>query len=172
LTDTLDLLIGLMILEFLMMIPVIAFARLGGWPEGFYRIFRIKYFAFRYLDADLELRKAVLRWTEIKVHSPAYFDFRGRRFYIDKLNTIKANGRASWLYPALENGFPFPLVTMDRQSVDSEAIREAFNSKQLKDYLHARERGAIKEESHLLRNIGIVGIFIMLLLFLLGGFKL
>lgn len=167
--DAITLIIGFMFTELLIAIPLIAFARLGGWPEGFYRIFRIKYFAFRYYDADGEMKVVPLKWTEIKTHSPSYFDYHGARHYVDKDNTDKRNGRPAWLYPNIDAPFPFPTHTYPHTKISAEAIRNAFNSKQLQDYLKARERGIVQDEkSHLLRNIAIVALGFIMFIILLG----
>lgn len=155
------------ILEMVMIVPFIIFVKLGGWPEAFYRIFRVRYFAHIHYDPDREALRYLTRATEIKTHSPSYFDWKGARWYIDSLNTERYHGRPQWRYIG-NNAFPVPAFTMTRQSVDAEAIRKAFNSKQLQDYLHARERGAVKEESHFLRNIAIVGLAAIFIIILIG----
>lgn len=137
-SDALDLFIFLMIGEMILIIPFAIFMRLGGWPEGLWRILRLKYFVFWILDADNTMMRHILLWKEIKTHSPSYFDWKGKRYYIDKLNTLRSKGRPAWLYQP-NNGFPIPALTMNRQSVDPEAIRTAFRSKTLQDYMRFRE---------------------------------
>lgn len=155
----------------LFIIPLIAIISLGGPKEAFFRIFRVKYFAHIHYDSDREARRTITRSVEIQTHSPSYFDWSNKRWYIDSLNTERYHGRPQWRYVG-NNSFPLPSFTMDRQSVDAEAIRKAFNSKQLQDYLHARERGAVKEESHLTRNIALLGLVIVMIIVLIVGFHI
>lgn len=160
----LDLIIFLMIGEIILIFPFAIFMRLGGYPEGLWRILRFKYFTFKIYDADKTPMRHIMLFHNIKTHSPSYFDFKGHRYYIDTLNTERDKGRPSWRY-LVNNAFPIPIFTMNRQSVDAEAIRKAFNSKQLQDYLHFREG---KKESNtnwsriiLAMALGVLGIFVL-----------
>jgi hypothetical protein len=164
-TDYTIVIAELFISEMILIIPVMLFMRLGGWPEGFYRIFRIKYFAFWDIDSDNSLIPHVLHWRHLKTHSPTYFDYKGKRYYTDEFNTMRRNGRPAWMYKK-NNAFPIPVNTMQRQSVDAEAIRKAFNSKQLQDYLQSRE--GKKPESHLGRYaaIAVLALVFLFIIFL------
>ncbi len=163
-TDFTIVIAELFFLQIIFLVPIMVFMRLGGWPEGFYRIFRIKYFAFWLIDTDGALIPHILHWRHLKTHSPTYFDYKGHRYYTDTYNTMKRNGRSAWMYTTA-NAFPIPTISMKRQSVDSEAIRTAFNSKQLQDYLRAREG---KQEKSNLGRYALIAILAIVFLFLIS----
>lgn len=165
-SDALDLVIFLLIGELMLIIPFGIFIRLGGWPEGAWRIFRLKYFVFFIYDADGTAIRHISLWKNIKTHSPSYFDDHGHRYFIDKLNTERSKGRPAWRY-TVNNSFPIPVFTMNRQSVDSEAIRTAFNSKQLQDYMRFRE--GKRESNTNWSRIALYGFVVIITIFILAS---
>ena len=134
------LLLGLLMVgEGMIFLPFIIIGRLGGWPEGFWRLLRIKYFVFWIIDADNTLNRHVMIWKNLKTHSPTYFDFHDKRFYIDKSNTLRSKGRPAWAYLP-DNAFPVPILTKDRDKIlDPEKIQKAFRTHVVKEMFRLRE---------------------------------
>jgi hypothetical protein len=149
--------VGINLFIMSMVIPLIAFIRLGGWPEGFYRIFRIKYFSAIFIDAEGTPRRFPLRFSILKTGAPelpAYFEYKGfangvGRYYTDKLNQTKHNGRMSqYYYP--DNPFPIPIMTMARSTLlGAEQLEKAFNDETVIDFLKVGKEKKEKKSSRL-----------------------
>src|SRR5207247_9707282 len=95
--------IGFQLFVLAMTFPMILFVKLGGWPEGFFRIFRVKYFSPIFIDCQNTPRRFPLRSSIIKTGDPTlppYFEYKGCstgvvRYYLDKSDQTKHNGRIS-----------------------------------------------------------------------------
>lgn len=170
-TDTTDLIfffIGIQIFVIVLTVPLIAFVKLGGWPEGFYRIFRIKYFSPIFIDSENTPRRFPLRSSIIKTGDPKlppYFEYKGfangvGRYYLDKLNQTKHNGRMSqYYYP--DNPFPIPLLTMAANPVISaESLEKMYNDESILDFLKVGKEKAEKKSSRLKTLLLLAGVFI------------
>lgn len=96
-----------------MMIPVAIFVRLGGWPEGYYRIARIKYFVYFILDPDNTPIRFVSKMNNMKVKSPMHFNHSGNTYYPDKQNTCRSKGRPAWYFQR-DQSVAIPIVTGNR----------------------------------------------------------
>lgn len=82
--------------------------RLGGWPEAYYRIRRISYFAHFVFAADGQPDRDVHRWTAIKHQSPAQFECRGKMWGVEPEAMARSIGRPA-LYYNYDNMIPIPL---------------------------------------------------------------
>ena len=59
---------------------LLIWVKLGGWPEGTYRMLRIPYFSAIFVDAGGTPRRFPLKLKELKTGEntlPAYFHFKG-----------------------------------------------------------------------------------------------
>jgi hypothetical protein len=158
-TDTVVFLaVGLFAITILFELPLIAWIRLGGHPEGTYRIFRIKYFSPIFIDAEKTPRRFILRMVAIKTGAPElppYFEYRGfangvGRYYLDPTNQTRHTGRMSqYYYP--DNPFPIPMLTMARNPLMSaESLEKAFNDESVLDFLKV---GKERKKSSSNRNL-------------------
>lgn len=153
--------------ELILMAPAIIFMKLGGYPIGLWRILRIKFFFFWLIDPDNTLNKIPYRWSNIKTHSPSYFDYKGKRFYIDKQNTMRSLGRPAWMYFP-DNAFPVPVLTAERtRLLDPEKVKKAFNNEMLKQWYRIRNK---EKEGLPFGRIFLYGAIALLVLLMLLSF--
>jgi hypothetical protein len=158
------LLILLIVGEIIIMLPFLIFMRLGGYPVGLWRILRIKFFFFWLIDPDNTLNKIPYRWNHIQTHSPSYFDYKGKRFYIDKQNTMRSLGRPAWMYFP-DNAFPVPVLTAERtRLLDPEKVKKAFNNEMLKQWYRIRNP---EQKGFQIGRIVIYGVIALVALFVL-----
>src|SRR5689334_2648657 len=101
---------GFVVFEIITIIPLAIFLRLGGYPEGLWRILRIPRFAFILYTPDGEPIRRVKKMSEIKVKSPPHFDFNGRTYYTSKENAERVKGAPQWRYTP-DNSLPIPIFT-------------------------------------------------------------
>jgi hypothetical protein len=156
-SDIVAVIVGVNLLIFMMIGPLIAWIRLGGHPEGTYRIFRVKYFSAIFIDAEGTPRRFPLRQSLLKTGAPelpAYFEFKGfangvGRYYTDKLNQTKHSGRMSQYYMP-DNPFPIPIMTMARSALlGAEQLEKAFNDETVIDFLKVGKEKKVKGSSRL-----------------------
>ena len=129
------------------MIPFGIFFKLGGYPEGAYRMFRIPYFVFYMLQPDMSFARHPKKLRDIKTHSPSFFDWSGKRFYIDRANTARSNGRPAWYYDP-RNSFPIPWFTDKGKELDPEKVKRAFKTEIIKQIYKLREEPTIRKGSN------------------------
>lgn len=101
---------GLLVLEIIMAIPVVVFVRLGGWPEGYYRITKQRYFGFVIYDPDGTPIRRVKKMKDIIIKSPPHFESFKKTFYVHSPNAERFHGRPQWRYTA-DNSLPIPMFT-------------------------------------------------------------
>jgi len=165
--------IGVQLFVLLLTGPLILFVKLGGWPEGFFRIFRVKYFSPIFIDSENTPRRFPLRSSIIKTgdpNLPPYFEYKGfsngvGRYYLDKMNQTKHNGRMSqYYYP--DNPFPIPLLTLSHNPmISAESLEKMYNDESILDFLKVgKEKKAQKGRGWLLYGvIGLVMIAVVIL---------
>ena len=165
--------IGIQIFVLLLTFPLILFMKLGGWPEGFYRIFRVKYFSPIFIDSENTPRRFPLRSSIIKTgdpNLPPYFEYKGfsngvGRYYLDKMNQTKHNGRMSqYYYP--DNPFPIPLLTLAHNPmISAESLEKMYHDESILDFLKVgKEKKTAKGRGWLLYAvIGLVMLAVVIL---------
>jgi len=165
--------IGIQIFVLLLTFPLILFMKLGGWPEGFYRIFRVKYFSPIFIDSENTPRRFPLKSSIIKTgdpNLPPYFEYKGfsngvGRYYLDKVNQTKHNGRMSqYYYP--DNPFPIPLLTLAHNPmISAESLEKMYNDETVLDFLKVgKEKKTAKGRGWLLYAIiGLVMLAVVIL---------
>lgn len=135
--------------------------------EWAYRIFRIKYFSPIFIDSENTPRRFVLPSSIIKTGDPAlppYFEYKGfangvGRYYLDRLNQTKHNGRMSQYYHP-DNPFPIPLLTMAANPIISaESLEKMYNDESILDFLKV---GKAKKEQKSRRLLTMAIVFIMM----------
>lgn len=132
--------------QWIIMIPFGIFFKLGGYPEGAYRMFRIQYFVFYILGPDMGFSRHTKKLVDIKTHSPSYFDDGGKRYYIDRANMARSNGRPAWYYDP-RNAFPIPWFTDKGKELDPEKVKRAFKTDIVKQVYHLRDEPKIAKGS-------------------------
>jgi len=165
--------IGIQIFVLILTFPLILFMKLGGWPEGFFRIFRVKYFSPIFIDSENTPRRFPLRSSIIKTgdpNLPPYFEYKGfsngvGRYYLDKMNQTKHNGRMSqYYYP--DNPFPIPMLTLSHNPmISAESLEKMYNDESILDFLKVgKEKKTAKGRGWLLYAvIGLVMIAVVIL---------
>lgn len=158
---------GIFIITFGLELPLLIWIRLGGHPEGTYRILRIKYFSPIFIDAGRTPRRFILRFKELKTGAPtlpAYFRITGfanalGRYYVDPSNTTNHNGRESWYYHP-DNPFPIPMLTLRKEAmISAQELEKAFNDETVIDFLKV---GKERKKSTSNRNLYLaIGVFII-----------
>lgn len=184
--DALTLLIvGFLVLEIITIIPFAIFMRLGGHPEGTYRILRIPHFAFVIYTPDGEPIRRVRKMSEVKVKSPPHFDFNGRTFYLSKENAERVKSAPQWRYTP-DNSLPIPLFTNkvtvklengtilerslgEHEKLDPRAVFKAYNTDIPTQLL---KLGDVKPEKRSLKPILIGAVALIAILALLAGLYL
>lgn len=118
-SDITSLIVYAILGEFILLGPFAIFVRLGGYPEGYYRLLKIRYFGFVLYDPDGTPLRRVKKSSSIITKSPPHFNysFKGadgakisRTFYIDKPNAERFRGRPQWRYTQ-DNALPIPIFT-------------------------------------------------------------
>ncbi len=165
--------IGFQLFVLALTFPMVLFIKLGGWPEGFFRIFRVKYFSPIFIDAENTPRRFPLRSSIIKTgdpNLPPYFEYKGfsnavGRYYLDKMNQTKHNGRMSqYYYP--DNPFPIPLLTLSHNPmISAESLEKMYHDESILDFLKVgKEKKTTKGRGWLLYAvIGLVMIAVVIL---------
>lgn len=165
-------LIGIDILLFMIMVPLLIWIKLGGYPEGTYRIFRIPYFSAIFIDAGGTPRRYPLRLTELKKEAPDLPEFfvikkfsnSLGRYYVDSKQATRHNGRDSWYYYP-DNPYPIPLRHFEAPfTISASQLEKAFDSKSMEDFLGIGKEKKTKA-GHTLRNVAIaIVLFIVIML--------
>ncbi len=160
--------IGIQIFVILLTFPLILFVKLGGWPEGFFRIFRVKYFSPIFIDSENTPRRFPLRSSIIKTgdpNLPPYFEYKGfsngvGRYYLDKNNQTKHNGRMSqYYYP--DNPFPIPLLTLAHNPmISAEALEKMYHDESILDFLKVGKEKKVKGSNRLRTLVILFVVFI------------
>lgn len=136
--------------------------------EWFYRAFRIRYFSAIFIDADGTPRRFPLRTSMIKTGDPKlppYFEYQGfannvGRYYLDKANQTKHNGRMSQYYFP-DNPFPIPIYTMAKNpEISAEALEKMYNDESLLDFQKIGKERKQKGTNNLRRLLLVVVVFI------------
>ena len=110
-TDEIVILVAYAIVaEIVLMAPYIAFMRLGGYPEGLWRIIKIRYFGFVIYDPDGTPIRRVKKMSEVIVKSPPHFEWSKKTFYLHTPNAERFHGRPQWRYTP-DNSLPIPMFT-------------------------------------------------------------
>lgn len=148
-------LIGFDVLMLISMVPFIIFIRLGGWPEGYYRMFRIKYFSAIFIDSEGTPQRFPLKSKLLTTGAPelpSYFSFKGfanavGRYYLDKKEQTKHNGRMSQYYWP-DNPFPIPILTLSKNAVlSAESLEKAFHDETVIDFMKVGKEKKEKKSS-------------------------
>ena len=171
---------GLLTLMIIAVVPLVAWVKLGGNPEGTYRIFRVKYFSAIFIDAERTPQRFPLKSSRLKFGAPelpAYFEYKGfangvGRYYLDPSNQTKHSGRMSqYYYP--DNPFPIPILTMARDALMSaEKLEKEFNDTSVLDFLKVgKKEREKKSNTGRLLVIGFVA-FVIFIILLSSGVKL
>ena len=165
--------IGFQLIVLTLTLPMVLFIKLGGWPEGFFRIFRVKYFSPIFIDSENTPRRFPLRSSIIKTgdpNLPPYFEYKGfsngvGRYYLDKMNQTKHNGRMSqYYYP--DNPFPIPLLTLAHNPmISAESLEKMYHDESILDFLKVgKEKKTAKGRGWLLYAVmGLVMITVVIL---------
>lgn len=96
------------ITNYIILIAIAIWYKLGGHPEGTYRIFRISYFVQYLFLEDGTIKRKVWNWNKIVTASPPHFITKQGIFYIDKDNSAKSRGRPAWYYH-MGKALPVPI---------------------------------------------------------------
>ena len=100
----------LQIANYVLLTIIAIWYKLGGHPEGTYRILRIVYFVqFMFLE-DGTIKRKVWNWNRIITSSPPHFTTKQGTFYIDRENSAKSRGRSAWYYH-VGKALPIPINT-------------------------------------------------------------
>lgn len=136
--------------------------------ESFYRVFRIRYFSPIFIDSEGTPRRFPMRSSIIKTgdpNLPPYFEYKGfangvGRYYLDRLNQTKHNGRMSQYYHP-DNPFPIPMLTLGASPIISaEALEKMYNDESIIDFVRVGKEKKTKEPSRLRRLLLLAVIFI------------
>lgn len=105
------------------------FLRLGGWPEGYYRIMRIPRFIYFIIDTDGNPVRHCIKASKIIVQSPPKFlDLNGKVRYIDRPNLTRSKGAPSHYYQP-DNALPNTMLTGNRDLIlDPRRIDRAYRT--------------------------------------------
>ncbi len=172
---------GLLVIEIVMAIPLVVFVRLGGWPEGYYRIFKIRYFGFVVYDPDGTPIRRVKKMSKVKVKSPPHFEWNKKTFYLHNPNAERFHGRPQWRYTP-DNSLPIPMFTgnvevvlddgtilkreMPNDRLDPRSIFKAYNQDVTSDLLKMGTEKKKKGPNYLLivgvGLVSLIGFFVIL----------
>jgi len=113
----------------------LAWRRLGGWPEAWYRIGRIDYFSHHMFDASRKESRHVHRMDLIEVKSPAMFPCGKGRFHANEDARGMDTGRPAWWYNEGEME-PIPMFTwkQSRPGLNPSLVQSAWEDKALEDF--------------------------------------
>jgi hypothetical protein len=163
--------IGLDILMFMIMIPLILWIKLGGYPEGTYRIFRIQYFSAIFIDAGGTPRRFPLRMSKLQTGDPqlpAFFEFHGfsnsiGRYYTNPQQTTRHNGRDSWYYYP-DNPFPIPIRNLATgTNLSAVQLNKAWKDDTMEQFLHIGKPKVTKSRTKwLYLGLGVLVIFMLI----------
>lgn len=171
---------GFIFLLLSIMIPMFIWVKLGGHPEGTYRILRIKYFSAIFIDSEGTPQRFPIKSKELKTGSPelpSYFEYRGfakgvGRYYLDKKEQTKHNGRMSQYYFP-DNPFPIPIMTMAKNDVvvAAERLEKEFNDTSIIDFLKVGKEGKEKK-SHTGRLLVIGAVAFIVFIIMLATLRI
>jgi hypothetical protein len=174
-TDTLlYAVIGLFSFMIIMFVPLMVWIKLGGHPEGTYRILRIKYFSPIFIDAGRTPRRFILKFSKLTTGAPtlpAYFKIEGfsnalGRYYTDMNNSTNHNGRPSWYYHP-DNPFPIPMLTLKQEAIISaQELEKAFNDDTVLDFMKVGKERKKSQGSNRLLLAGVVILVVISLIYL------
>lgn len=100
----------LQIANYIILIGIAIWYKLGGHPEGTYRIFGIRHFAQVLFLEDGTPKRKVYHWNKMITASPSHFINKDGLFYIDRDNTAKTRGCPTW-YHHKGKALPIPIFT-------------------------------------------------------------
>lgn len=164
--------IGLFSFMMIMFVPFIAWIKLGGHPEGTYRIFRIKYFSAIFIDTENTPRRFPLRLSKIKTGAPTlppYFEYHGfanavGRYYTNPKGATRHNGRSSWYYYP-DNPFPIDILKMGSDPlISAEGLERAFADETVIDFTKVGKERKKSQGSNRLLLGGVIFVVIMALI--------
>ncbi len=130
--------------------------KLGGHPEGTYRILRTPYFAQYILLEDGSITRKVFKWSRIVTASPPHFITKDGMFYIDRSNSAKSKGRPAWFYH-VNNSIPIP-INMKPIVIDAKTVKRGYRT-EIARRLHSIAEPRIKFGSLMWLLILIVILF-------------
>lgn len=172
---------GLIILLLMIIIPLFVWVKLGGHPEGTYRILRKKYFSAIFIDGEGTPQRFPLPSELIKTGAPdlpPYFSLKKPlfsngvgRYYLDKKEQTKHTGRMSQYYFP-DNPFPVPIMTLSKNpSISAEGLEKAFNDETMIQFLQVgKEKKEKKPRAG--RILIIVAVSFVIFLILLSTLRL
>ena len=141
---------------YIILISMAIWYKLGGHPEGTYRILRTPYFAQYILLEDGTITRKVFKWSRIVTASPPHFITKDGMFYIDKENSAKSKGRPAWFYH-VNNAIPIP-INMKPIVIDSKTVKRGYRT-EIARRLHSIAEPRIKFGSLMWLLILIVILF-------------
>lgn len=121
----------LQVINYISLTAIAIWYKLGGHPEGTYRILRIAYFVqFLFLE-DGTIKRHVFKWDRIITASPPHFITKNGTFYIDRENSARSRGRPAWYYH-IGKALPVPINTGQFQTpgynLDPLTIKRAYRT--------------------------------------------
>lgn len=168
-------LVGFIFLLLMIMIPAFIWVKLGGHPEGTYRILRKKYFSAIFIDGEGTPQRFPLPSELIKTGAPElppYFTLKKPlfsngvgRYYLDKKEQTKHTGRMSQYYFP-DNPFPIPIMTLSKNpSISAEGLEKAFNDETMIQFLQVgKEKKEKKSRTGRFLVIGFVAFVIFIIM--------
>lgn len=166
---------GFIFLLLSIMIPAFIWVKLGGHPEGTYRILRKKYFSAIFIDGEGTPQRFPLPSSLIVTGAPElppYFSLKKPlfsngvgRYYLDKKEQTKHTGRMSQYYFP-DNPFPIPIMTLSNNpAISAERLEKAFNDETLVQFLQVgKEKKEKKSRTGRLLIIGFVAFVIFIIM--------
>lgn len=122
---------------------LLTWVKLGGWPEGTYRMARIDYFSAIFIDAQGTPRRFPIKSKELKTGDntlPPSFKFTGfanaiGQYFTNPAQATRHNGRPSWYYYP-DNPFPIPLRDLKNPlHINASQLEKAFNNDTMTEFL-------------------------------------
>ena len=112
----------------------IIFRRLGGYPEGWWRIIRRDYFVHRIAQPDRTFTRHVHSLDEIEVQSPPMFVCGGKRFNTNDQRMARDTGRPCWFHLPNEME-PIPLFDWKTApNLDPSLIQAAYDDDSIRQF--------------------------------------
>ena len=134
---------GFMTFMMFIMGILLLWVKLGGWPEGTYRMFRIPYFSAIFLDAGRTPRRFPIKLSELKTEAPdlpQFFLYKvftkdKARYYTHPSIATRHNGRDSWYYFP-DNPYPIDWISNQRKDlISAQQLEKALDSNLMEDFL-------------------------------------
>jgi hypothetical protein len=149
----------------LLTLPYMVIAKLGGWPEGWYRITRKPYFVEFILEPDMSITRRVHLQKMIQTNSLPQYSFQNKTRFIDRTNTIRSRGRFGGFYHS-DDSIPIPVVTYpQRGEVDAFKVDTFLKN----DSIERLQGKAVPKPTRIARQGPwlLIGLILVLTLFLL-----